>query len=66
MRDPAGGLSAKVRSGVPPFVWLANGRPVVNGARRREVTLPDPGRGFLTLTVIDAHGRADRTRLRVD
>ncbi|WP_296766588.1 penicillin-binding protein 1C [Sediminimonas sp.] len=60
------GLVAKVRAGVPPFSWLANGRPVLSGARRREVTLPDPGRGFLTLTVIDAEGRADRTRLRID
>ncbi len=60
------GLTAKVRAGVPPFSWLANGRPVVSGARRREITLPDPGRGFHTLTVIDAEGRADRARLRVD
>ncbi|MDR9485895.1 MAG: penicillin-binding protein 1C [Sediminimonas sp.] len=60
------GLTAKVRAGVPPFSWLANGRPVVTGARRREVTLPDPGRGFLTLTVIDAEGRADRAQLRLD
>ncbi len=61
-----GELTAKVRAGVPPFSWLANGRPVVSGVRRREVALPYPGSGFLTLTVIDAEGRADRARLRLE
>ncbi|MBW7922251.1 MAG: penicillin-binding protein 1C [Rubellimicrobium sp.] len=54
------GLVARVRDGAPPFTWLANGRPVAT-SRTREALLPDLGRGFSTLTVIDATGQSARS-----
>ncbi|MCM2562583.1 penicillin-binding protein 1C [Lutimaribacter sp. EGI FJ00015] len=61
-----GNLVIKLRDGIAPFTVLANGNPMQTGARRREITLPAPGPGFVTLSVIDAHGRAARARIRVD
>ncbi len=50
-------LVAKVRDGLAPFTWLANGAPVLT-SREREVLLDGLGLGFSSLTVIDAAGRA--------
>lgn len=50
-------LVAKVRDGLAPFTWLANGAPVLT-SREREVRLDGLGIGFSSLTVIDAAGRA--------
>ena len=50
-------LVAKVRDGLAPFTWLANGAPVMT-SREREVVLDRLGVGFSSLTVIDAAGRA--------
>lgn len=61
-----GALTVKVRDGRPPFTWLADGAPLRVAAHDREVTLPLPGPGFVTLTVIDAQGRAARSRVRLD
>lgn len=54
------GVAAKVRDGMPPFTWLADGKPVILSAHRREVMLPLPGAGFSQLSVIDAQGRSSR------
>ncbi|MCR9149212.1 MAG: penicillin-binding protein 1C [Rhodobacteraceae bacterium] len=54
-----GTLAARVRGGQAPYTWLANGVPLAVADRAREVALPMPGPGFVTLTVIDAAGRAD-------
>lgn len=61
-----GGVPAKIRDGTPPFTWLANGSPVLAGARTREVFLPDMLPGFSNLTVIDAAGRSARVTIRID
>ena len=58
-----GELPVKLRGGTPPFTWLANGAPVATGLRRRETMLPGLSRGFSTLSVIDAEGRADRVTI---
>ena len=50
-------LVVKVRDGLAPFTWLANGAPVLT-SRAREVLLDGLGIGFSSLTVIDAAGRA--------
>ncbi len=50
-------LLVKVRDGLAPFTWLANGAPVLT-SRDREVLLEGLGLGFSSLTVIDAAGRA--------
>jgi penicillin-binding protein 1C len=60
------GLVVKLRDGAPPFTVLANGAPILTGNRAREVALPDVGKGFVTLSVIDAKGRSDRVNIRVE
>ncbi|MDP2740426.1 MAG: penicillin-binding protein 1C, partial [Pseudorhodobacter sp.] len=56
---PGGALAVKLRGGTPPFTWLANGTPIALAIRPRETTLPMPGPGFVTLSVIDAKGNSD-------
>ncbi len=56
-------LVVKLRDGVPPFTWLADGAPLVIGTYRRETALEGLGAGHVTLSVIDAAGRADRVRV---
>jgi len=60
----AGGtVPVKVRDGVAPFTWLANGRPVQTAARDRELLLDGLGRGFTELSVIDGAGRSARVEV---
>ena len=56
----AGGIPARVERGQPPFTWFANGAPVAVGSFEREARLALEGPGFVTLSVIDARGRAAR------
>ncbi len=62
----AHGLVVKLRDGLPPFTLLANGTPLLTGNRAREVALKGIGKGFVTLSVIDARGRSDRVSIRVE
>ena len=57
-------IVVKVRDGVAPFTWLANGVPVATD-RAREVVLPDLGPGFSALTVIDATGESARVNVEL-
>ena len=50
-----GALHVRAEGGAAPYVWLAEGAPVLRG--NGAVDLPA---GFVRLTVIDALGRADR------
>jgi penicillin-binding protein 1C len=59
------GLIVKAEGGVLPLTWLLDGTPVASDSRRRQVELPDVGRGFFKLSVIDARGRADRISIRL-
>lgn len=59
-------LPVKVRNGIPPFTWMADGRPLLTGVRRRETALPGLEKGFSILSVIDARGRAARVSVRLD
>lgn len=59
------GLMARVSGGKAPFTWLANGAPVKVAEAAREVMLDSLGRGFVTLSVIDAEGRSARTKVRL-
>ncbi len=59
------GLLVRVRGGTAPFTWLADGVPVVLGLAARETMVNLPGRGFVTLSVIDAEGRSARAKLRL-
>mgnify|MGYP001275997602 CR=1 FL=1 len=59
-------LTVKVRDGAPPFTWLADGRPVLTRSHDRNAVIELPGPGFVTLSVIDAKGRAARTTVQLD
>ncbi|MDR9393228.1 MAG: penicillin-binding protein 1C [Roseovarius sp.] len=59
-------LTVKLRDGVPPFTFMANGRPLRTGIHQREASLPVDSKGFSTISVIDAKGRAARVSIRID
>ena len=59
------GLLLRVRGGVEPFTWLADGQPVVVAQRGREAVVPMPGPGFVVLSVIDGTGQSARVRVRL-
>lgn len=59
------GLLAKVQGGTAPFTWLANGTPVALSLRDRAVMLGGLGKGFVTLSVIDATGQSARATVRL-
>ncbi|MFC2966966.1 penicillin-binding protein 1C [Acidimangrovimonas pyrenivorans] len=60
-----GELLVRVRNGVPPFTWLADGKPVVIGSRDRQDVVKLAAPGFVTLSVIDAKGRAARATVQL-
>lgn len=53
-----GPLVVKVRDGIGPFIWMANGRPLALGDPGRESNLALSGPGFYHLSVIDSAGRS--------
>ena len=59
------GLLVRVRGGVAPFTWLADGVPLATAMTTRETMLTLPGPGFVTLSVIDAGGRSARATVQV-
>ncbi|MCR8724720.1 penicillin-binding protein 1C [Frigidibacter sp. ROC022] len=61
-----GHLVVKVRDGRAPFTWLADGRPLATAERDREVAVTLPGKGFVTLSVIDALGRSAVSKIQVN
>lgn len=58
-------LIARVTEGQPPFIWIANGKPV-GRANTRQINLPDLGAGFSDLMVIDAAGNAATVHFRLE
>ncbi|MFK7752863.1 MAG: penicillin-binding protein 1C [Sedimentitalea sp.] len=61
-----GPLTLKLRGGTAPYLVLADGRPLATGQRHAEFEISNPGLGFSTLVVVDAQGRSDRVRVRID
>ncbi len=59
-------LVVKVRDGIAPFTWLANGKPFDVATYERQSVLEITGPGFVSLSVIDAKGRAARAQIRLD
>ncbi|SPF79661.1 penicillin-binding protein 1C [Pseudoprimorskyibacter insulae] len=59
------GLPIKLKDGTPPYTVLVNGAVVSSGLRRPELLLPPVGRGFSTLSVIDARGTSARVHIEV-
>lgn len=52
-------LTVKVRNGVPPFTFFANGAPFGRPRFAREDIWQPDGPGYVTLSVVDAQGRGD-------
>lgn len=63
--ETGGALVLKVRDGVPPFTWLADGTPVAVATYDRQSIVDWAGTGFLSLSVIDAKGRAARADVQL-
>ncbi|MBK1634182.1 penicillin-binding protein 1C [Rhodovulum adriaticum] len=61
--EDAADLPVKLEGGTPPFTLLGDGAPLATGLRMRQATLPVPGPGYLSLSVIDAEGRAARAAI---
>ena len=59
-------LVLKLQGGRAPFRWLANGKPLAAVERRRTSHWSPEGKGFSTLTVIDAAGRAASVKVFVE
>lgn len=58
----AGGIASlmvKVRNGVPPFTYFANGAPMGRPEFARQNAWTPDGPGYVTLSVVDAEGRGD-------
>jgi penicillin-binding protein 1C len=60
-----GAITVKAQGGALPLAWLLDGVPLDSNGSRREAQFPVGGRGFYTLTVIDAKGRDDRVSIRI-
>ncbi len=58
-------LVLKVRNGVPPFTWIADGAPVAIATRGRQVEFAPDGPGFLSISVIDANGNSQRATVEI-
>lgn len=59
-------LTVKVRNGVPPFTFFANGAPFGRTAFARQNNWRPDGPGYVTLSVVDAEGRSDLVRVFVE
>jgi penicillin-binding protein 1C len=59
------GLLVRVKGGIAPFTWLADGVPMAVQLATRETILDLTGAGFVTLSVIDSAGRSARVRVAV-
>ncbi len=61
-----GFLVVKVRDGIAPFTWLANGKPFDVATYERQSILEISGPGFVLLSVIDAKGRSARASVSLN
>ncbi len=59
-------LIVKVRNGVPPFTFFANGAPFGRSAFARQNSWTPDGPGFVTLSVVDSSGRSDAVTVFLD
>jgi penicillin-binding protein 1C len=63
--DP-GPVKLEAHGGVPPFVWLVDGRPVAEADGRRRSLWQPTGPGFARLSVIDATGASASVQVRLE
>lgn len=58
-------INIKAEGGALPLTWLVDGAPIPSDPHKRDVVWQPDGRGFVKLSVIDAHGRVDRVTVRL-
>jgi len=56
-------IMLKADGGFAPLTWLVDGRIIGSFARFEPVALVPPGEGFATITVVDASGRSDTSKI---
>lgn len=56
-----GAITVQIRDGIAPFTWLQDGTPVLTNSWDRQAQLMLRGRGYVSVRVIDARGRAAGT-----
>lgn len=61
-----GVLPLKLRNGRAPFTWFADGAPIGREPFARDFLFVPKGSGYVTLSVVDAEGRADRVTVFVE
>jgi penicillin-binding protein 1C len=61
--EQGGSLALKVRNGVPPFTWLADGAPIAREPFGRTALWTPSGPGYTVLSVVDGLGRGSRVRV---
>jgi penicillin-binding protein 1C len=59
-------LTVKIRNGVPPFTFFANGAPFGRSAFGRQGSWTPDGPGFVTLSVLDSEGRSASAKVFVN
>ena len=61
-----GGVPLKLRAGVLPLTVLVDGSPQITGLMRHDAIVPITAPGFTQISVVDAAGRSDQVRIRLD
>jgi penicillin-binding protein 1C len=59
-------LTIKIRNGVPPFTFFANGAPVGHSDFARQDNWTPDGPGYVTLSVVDAKGQSDAVKVFIE
>jgi penicillin-binding protein 1C len=57
-------IMLKADGGRAPLTWLIDGRIIGSFGRFQPVNLVPPGEGFARITVVDASGRSDTSKIR--
>ena len=55
----------KTKGGALPLTWFADGAPIASNSRQRQILWPTNRRGFVRLSVTDAHGDTDSVVVRL-
>ncbi|WP_417310678.1 penicillin-binding protein 1C [Devosia sp.] len=59
-------LVVKVRNGVPPFSYFANGAPIGRTGFARQNSWQPDGPGYVTLSVVDSLGKSDSVKVFIE
>jgi len=65
-REDGEAITLRANGGVPPFLWLVDGRPVGATTHRRAIDWMPGSPGFAQVTVTDSQGASASIRIRVD